>query len=333
MLEVKQVCKQFGNVVALHEVSISVRKGEILSLIGESGCGKSTLLRIIAGVESLNKGAVYLDGHNITFAKPEKRKIGFVFQNISLFPHLTVEKNILFGMDKKSKSANKSEELLAIIGMTGLNRRYPHELSGGQQQRAALARALAINPKILMLDEPFSSLDELLKTKIRNEMVTILKKMHVTTLMVSHQAEDAFLIADQLAVMQKGEIRQSGTPSEIYNCPKSEYISDLLGTSVIFRGKAEKNQVRTPFGTLHVEKPPTNPSLLLRPEHIKISTEADHNIKGIVKEKLFKGPHDLLTIQSHTSNETFRLETERCAYKQGCHIFLKVPEDKILVIH
>ena len=207
-LRVEHISKRFADILVLNDISLEVQKGEILSLTGESGCGKSTLLRIISGLETPDDGRIILNEEEITHWKPEKRKFGFVFQNLSLFPHLTIRENIFYALRRKDQSADRLRELVEMTGLKGLDKRYPHELSGGQQQRVALARALAINPQLLILDEPFSGLDELLKTKIREEIFDLLKSLQITTILVSHQASDAFLIADKLLVMRHGKFNR-----------------------------------------------------------------------------------------------------------------------------
>lgn len=333
MLKVDHIYKKFGKTTVLSDISLEVKEGEILALTGESGCGKSTLLRIIGGLESPDEGKIFLEDVEITGFKPERRRFGFVFQNLSLFPHLSVAQNILFPIPKKNRSTQRLKELLQMTGMDGLSDRYPHELSGGQQQRVALARALALDPKILLLDEPFSSLDELLKAKIRDEIFDLLQQLRITTIMVSHQASDSFLIADELVIMQKGEILQRGKPFDVYENPKSEYISNFFGASVILPGKKQDNKAHTPFGVLAVKNLPEVFSLCIRPENIQLGKLEDHNISGLVKKKSFNGPHDILTIQGADSSQTFSFETERCGYEVGDSIFLQIPEDKILVFN
>jgi len=331
VLKVENIKKTYDATMAVDQVSFEVNEGEILSLTGESGCGKSTLLRIIGGLETADSGSIFLEGQNISSWKPERRKFGFVFQNLSLFPHLTVEKNIYFAMSKEQRNSKRLSELLGMTGMLGYEKRYPHELSGGQQQRVALARALAIDPHILILDEPFSSLDELVKEKIRREVFDLLKELNITTIMVSHQAFDSFLIADKLVVMRQGKILQAGGPIEIYQNPTSQYVSNFFGASVILNGTNQEEKAHTPFGDIVLPNLPDSFSLCIRPENIAVKNEHDFDISGIVKEKLFKGPHDVLTIQSASSDDEFSLETERCEHGIGDTIFLKVPNDKILV--
>lgn len=312
-------------------MSFELKRGEILSVTGESGCGKSTLLRMIGGLEVPDSGSIYLENEDVTNWKPERRRFGFVFQNLSLFPHLTVEKNIFFAISKKQQSKKRLDELLEMTGMKGYEKRYPHELSGGQQQRVALARALAIDPHLLILDEPFSSLDELVKEKIRKEVFDLLHQLKITTIMVSHQVFDSFLIADRLIVMKEGKIKQMGNPIDVYQNPSSPYISNFFGASVIIQGSSDHNKAITSFGEITLSNLPRHFSLCIRPENIEVRDSSDFNISGIVKEKQFKGPHDVLTIQSKNLNEEFYFETERCPHEIGDPIFLKVPEDKILI--
>lgn len=329
-LKVEHIHKSFGRNQILNDVSLEVKKGEILSLTGESGCGKSTLLRIISGLETVDSGRVFLNGENITHWKPEKRMFGFVFQNLSLFPHLSVKQNIFFALNKKEQTQKKLEELLNMTGLTGLGNRFPHQLSGGQQQRVALARALAINPELLILDEPFSSLDELLKAKIREEIFDLLRSLNITTILVSHQATDSFLIADQLIIMRNGQIQQKGTPTEIYQNPISPYVSDFFGASVIIDGKGEGSKTSTAFGSLDFATDLNREvQLFLRPENIIISNKQEWNLSGFLTKKEFKGPHDVLHIKAPDSDEFICVETERCDIKVGETIYLKVPESKI----
>ncbi|SNT18527.1 iron(III) transport system ATP-binding protein [Ekhidna lutea] len=332
-LSVEHISKSFEKTQVLKDISLEVKKGEILSLTGESGCGKSTLLRIISGLEAPDDGSILLNGQNITSWKPEKRKFGFVFQNLSLFPHLSVKGNIFYAIKKKDQTAEKLNHLVEMTGLKGLENRYPHELSGGQQQRVALARALAINPELLILDEPFSSLDELLKAKLREEIFDLLRSLHITTILVSHQASDAFLIADKLVVMKDGAIQQSGTPSEVYQKPISPYVSDFFGASVIINAKnKDENIVETSFGSLKIANNRADDfQLFVRPENIQITTSRDFNLSGKVLKKEFKGPHDVLKIGNNSTSEFISLETERCPHEVGETIYLKVPEKEVQI--
>ncbi len=332
MLQVEKIKKSYHKLEVLKEVSFSLKHGEILSLAGESGCGKSTLLRIIAGLEHADQGGVHFNGIDITRVSPEKRRFGFVFQNLSLFPHLTVKENVFFGLKRAQRTTAKLNNILTMTGMTGYQDRYPHQLSGGQQQRIALARTLATDPELLLLDEPFSSLDPILKTKLRDEVFGLLRELRITTVLVSHQADDSFLIADQLAVMKEGQIVQSGSPSTIYQRPHSLYVADLFGASVVLDGVNKEGRASTAFGTLNLVDLPSRFKLLIRPENISVSDADDFTLCGRIRHKAFKGPHDLLTIQSNHGNATFSLETERSQYQVNDVIYLKVPPECVLIM-
>ncbi len=235
-IDLKNLFFKYRNSVEdiLKNINFTANKGEITAIIGESGSGKSTLLRILAGLEIPQAGElkvnnkIFIDDEN--FIPVEKRGIGMVFQDYALFPHLSVEKNVLFGLNKlEKKSAEKrTHEVLDLVSMKEFIKRYPHELSGGQQQRIALARALAPNPEIILLDEPFSNLDANLQGKIRNELKAILKTSGETAIFVSHDKDD-LEIADRVVILDRGEVIQTGTPAEIFRNPKNEYVRHILG--------------------------------------------------------------------------------------------------------
>lgn len=223
--------------LAVNQVSLHIEKGKTLALLGESGSGKTTLLRLLAGLEQLTEGKIRV--HNTTvsaktaqeniFVKPEKRKIGMFFQNYALFPHLNVAENIAYGLDKTTDKATRIAEMLELVELQNYQKRYPHELSGGQQQRIALARALAPRPSLLLLDEPFSNLDEQLKLQVRKDIKTIIEQSQTTSILVTHDLQDALALADTLAVMRNGKIEQLGTAQELYQTPQTHYVATLFG--------------------------------------------------------------------------------------------------------
>src|SRR5690554_3598700 len=259
ILETKNVTKKYpGNKYrSLENVSIQVEEGHITALLGESGCGKTTALRIIAGFEYAEKGTVIIKNRIVadenTFIEPNKRGIGVVFQDYALFPHKTILKNITFGLKKMSKKEqeNIAQNMLELTGLSGYEKRYPHQLSGGQRQRVALARALAPNPGILLMDEPFSNIDSVKKNSIREEIREILKVAKTTAIFVTHDTKDVLAIADRVVVMKKGLIKQEGTPDEIYNNPSSKYIANFFGKTNTFRGKMiDEKKIDTEIGIL-----------------------------------------------------------------------------------
>ena len=222
MIRLDGVTKRFGDVAAVDSASLCVDRGEVVALLGPSGCGKTTLLRLIAGFERPDGGSVTVDGRLVaspaTWIAPEERRVGMVFQDYALFPHLTVAENVGFGLPRRAR-ATRVPELLAIVGLDGLERRYPHELSGGQQQRVALARALAPSPELVLLDEPWSNVDPFLRETLRAEVAEIIRPLGVTVLLVTHDREEAFSLADRIALMRDGSVVQEGTAEELYFAP------------------------------------------------------------------------------------------------------------------
>ena len=236
-VELIDVKKYFGKdnpVPAVTNFNLSVEKGEFISLLGPSGCGKTTTLRMIAGFETPTEGKIIIDGVDVTYLPPNKRNVGMVFQSYALFPNMTVFDNIAFGLRVKKKSEGeikkRVEEMLNLIHMTEFRTRYPHQLSGGQQQRVALARALAIYPEVLLLDEPLSALDAKIRVELRSEIRAIQQKLRITTIYVTHDQEEALTMSDRVVVMNKGAIEQVGTPQEIYNNPRTQFVASFVGT-------------------------------------------------------------------------------------------------------
>ena len=234
IIQVEQVSKTFQNAssAALNKVSFALELGDILAIVGESGSGKTTLTRLIAGLETLDEGEIRLNDaviSSVSFHQPiEKRDIGMVFQEYALFPHFTVYKNISYGIPNDAKQRETVQEVLKLVGLEGYEQRYPHQLSGGQQQRVALARSLAPKPKVLILDEPFSNLDVILREKLRNDIAAILRKTKTTAIFVTHDIKDALAISDQLIVLQKGNVLQAGKTKDVFQNPADTYVRLLF---------------------------------------------------------------------------------------------------------
>lgn len=236
-IRISHVSKTFGKFIALNDINIDIKTGELATLLGPSGCGKTTLLRIIAGLENANSGQIYFDGVDVTNIAVQKRGIGFVFQNYALFRHKTVGQNIAFGLTllPKDKRPNKTvinkriDELLDLVQLAHTKERYPHELSGGQRQRIALARALATNPKLLLLDEPFGALDAKVRKELRTSLKDIQREIGITSIMVTHDQEEAAAISDKIVIMNHGVVEQIGTTDELFVQPNSEFVVDFLG--------------------------------------------------------------------------------------------------------
>ncbi|MGQ0465888.1 MAG: sulfate/molybdate ABC transporter ATP-binding protein [Sporichthyaceae bacterium] len=241
MITVDNVSKWFGSFKALDDVSLQIPDGSLTALLGPSGSGKSSLLRIIAGLETPDAGTVVISGNDVTAVRPQSRGIGFVFQHYAAFKHMTVRDNVAFGLAirkrPKAEIAARVDELLGIVGLAGYQNRYPHQLSGGQRQRMALARALAVDPKVLLLDEPFGALDAKVREELRAWLRRLHENVHVTTVLVTHDQEEAMDVAGHIAVMNAGRIEQFGTPREVYESPATEFVLRFLGPVSTLAGK------------------------------------------------------------------------------------------------
>jgi putative spermidine/putrescine transport system ATP-binding protein len=301
-LELENVTKYFGTSLALKNISLSVEKGEFVSILGGSGCGKTTTLRIIAGFEKPSTGRVILNGQDISSVPPEKRELGFVFQHYALFPNMTVHKNIAFGLKGIGLSHQEIDtrvaELLTQVRMSEFANRYPRQLSGGQQQRVALARALARKPRVLLLDEPLSALDAKIRIHLRGEIRNIQRQLGVTTVYVTHDQEEALSLSDRVILLKDGEVEQIGSPSDLYNHPRNKYAADFIGTTNSLVGILEEpttGTIRIGSTLINLKRnisglPPQKLTILLRPENIFFQEEEELlRLPGLVKEHRFLG--------------------------------------------
>ncbi len=261
---------------AVDGLDLEVRQGEVLCLLGPSGCGKTTLLRLIAGFERPDAGSVEVAGKVVAsdrvMVRPEHRRIGFVFQDFALFPHLTVLDNVAFGLrGSREEKRERAAEVLALVGLTVFDSRFPHQLSGGQQQRVALARALAPQPHILLLDEPFSNLDASLRGSTRDEVRAILARSGITAVMVTHDQEEALSFGDRIAVMRDGKVQQVGTPEEVYFHPSTAFVASFLGRTNLLRGLADGRSARTSIGPVRLASAAEGRVIIsLRPDHLEL---------------------------------------------------------------
>ncbi|MCX7034875.1 MAG: polyamine ABC transporter ATP-binding protein [Arenimonas sp.] len=316
-LRIEAVRKEFDGFVAVDDVSLSIRKGEIFALLGASGCGKSTLLRCLGGFEKPTKGKVILDGQDITELPPYERPINMMFQSYALFPHMSVEQNVAFGLKQdgmpKADIARRVAEMLALVRMEKYAKRRPHQLSGGQQQRVALARSLAKSPKLLLLDEPMGALDKKLRSQMQLELVNIVERLGVTCVMVTHDQEEAMTMAHRIAIMDAGWIRQLGTPDEIYEQPSCRFTAEFIGSVNLIEGKIKDDEkdfitIASPaleclayvgHGVTGFEG--QDVALALRPEKVAVSKEEPaqpHNkVRGIIEDIAYFGSHSVFHVR------------------------------------
>ena len=282
-ITVKNITKRFGKFTALDDVSVEAEHGSLLALLGPSGSGKTTLLRIIAGLETPDSGSVHYKDEDVTHNPARDREIGFVFQHYALFRHMSVFENVAFGLRvrkwAKDRVNDRVHELLHLVRLEGLERRYPAQLSGGQRQRVALARALAVEPKVLLLDEPFGALDAKVRQELRQWLRKLHDQIHVTSVFVTHDQEEAFEVADKVVVMNKGRVEQAGTPEQVFEHPANAFVMDFLGSVNVFHGRAQDGKVH--LGCLEMEYPEYTHSesrpatVYVRPHELEIERAAN----------------------------------------------------------
>ena len=319
-VEVDRVTKSFGDFKAVDDVSLKIYKGEIFCLLGASGCGKTTLLRMLGGFEIPTSGRIFIDGEDMTGVPPYERPVNMMFQSYALFPHMTVEQNVAFGLKQdgvpKAEIADRVATMLELVKLGGLGKRKPHQLSGGQKQRVALARSLVKRPKLLLLDEPLGALDKKLREHTQFELVSLQDKLGVTFIVVTHDQEEAMTLASRIGVMNHGEIVQAGTPSEIYEFPGSKFVADFVGSVNIFEGKLvedEPEHVRIESeelgGTIFVSHGISAPPeaivwAAIRPEKVFMSTAppegTDNVVRGAVQDIAYLGDLSIYLVKLPT---------------------------------
>lgn len=310
-LRIVNVTKTFGNLVAVDDFSLDIPEGEFICLLGPSGCGKTTLLRIIAGLEEQNVGQIHQAGIDISQLPPRERDFGIVFQSYALFPNLTANQNIAYGLENrklpKKKIAARVAELLEMIGLSDVGHKYPSQLSGGQQQRIALARALAPSPGLLLLDEPLSALDARVRVLLRLEIKHLQKRLGITTIFVTHDQEEALVMADRIVVMNQGHSDQVGKPEEIYTSPATPFVADFVGVMNFLPGRAGPDPNQILCGTVdlritdpHGLAPDTPIALAVRPEDVRVGdsdiSAAPNIVPGNIEDVEFLGSFYRLTI-------------------------------------
>lgn len=331
-LRVESIKKVYDKNIALNSVSLDIKPGEFVCLLGPSGCGKSTLLRIIAGLDSPNEGSVYINDREVTHLPPSRRNFGIMFQSYALFPNLTAFENVAYGLrNKKMKSRDIQERvdrLFEMINLSNAKNRLPAQMSGGEQQRVALARALATEPDFLLLDEPLSALDAKVRLSLRKQICAIQKEMGLTTIMVTHDQDEALTMADRIVVMNKAAIMQSGTPEEIYQNPENPFVADFIG-SINFIRKEQDNVYE--MGNFDMSA--------IRPEKIHISRQAGVDaVRGIISDIEFRGSYYRVNVEiRHVTKKDANLyvdvpftQAKEMRLKAGEGIYLELPREEML---
>ena len=332
VLELRNVtCAYEAGRPAISNISLSAYQGEILCVLGPSGCGKTTSLRVIAGFEPVQEGEVYLGGKRVSapgyLVPTEQRRVGMLFQEYALFPHLRVSDNIAFGLRHLSRAQRNARvhQLLALTGLVGMETRYPHELSGGQQQRVALARALAQNPVILLLDEPFSNLDPDMAGKMRQDLHDLLKRTKTTALLVTHDHEEAFAMADRVAVFNDGRLEQCDTPETIYHEPSSPFVADFVGQADFVPGVVRNGTVVTEIGEFpnRVGYPDgARVVVMIRPDDLHAVPAKDCGAHILARQ--FRGSENLYTIRLPSGRVVHSSESSTSVYAEGTPVELHV---------
>jgi spermidine/putrescine transport system ATP-binding protein len=351
VVELVGLAKDFGEVVAVDDVSLRVEDAEFFSLLGPSGCGKTTTLRLIAGFERPDAGAILIDGVDMASTPPHKRPVNTVFQSYALFPHLTVEENVGFGLKyqdlDKDAAREKIGQALELVHLGGMEKRKPTQLSGGQQQRVALARSVVLNPSVLLLDEPLGALDAKLRKALQIELKTIQEEIGITFIYVTHDQEEALTMSDRIAVMSAGKVEQLGTPSEVYERPVSSYIAEFLGVSnlmeVTVTSQTADGNTLVQLGSheLVAERSSVLPGpafVSIRPERIKIVSDngsAPNTVPAVVDRMVYAGPVLNLLVQIDDAGEiqvTVPNEGTVTPYQHGDLIDLHLPAEALQIL-
>ncbi len=342
LLELKGITAGYDKNVILKDFNLSVEKGDFVSLLGSSGCGKTTTLRLIAGFSEPMSGSIIFGGKDYTHVPLHKRNFGFVFQSYALFPHMTVFDNVAFGLKMRKmgreETTKRVMEMLRLVDLEGLEKRYPREMSGGQRQRVALARALVIRPDLLLFDEPLSNLDAKLRVKMRVEIRRLQQELGFTAIYVTHDQEECFAISDKVAIMNQGVIEQMDTPSEIFNHPKTEFIARFVGFENFFTltrdgegGLTTENGVRFRVGS---DRPGSAFKACIRPDDVRLAGDDDTGenlLTGLVTVSTFLGKHTQLNVQTDLGEMVVNTEEQK-SIPGGTAVTLSLPGDKIILI-
>lgn len=348
-LTIKNLTKRYGDFTAVHNINLDLEKGEMVALLGGSGCGKTTILRMIAGFIQPNEGTVEIDGKVMNKIPAYKRNVGIFFQNYALFPHMTVFDNVAFSLKLKKMSTDKIkkkvDDILALVKLIGLGERYPRELSGGQQQRVALARALVMEPNVLLLDEPLSNLDAKLRVEMQVEIKRIQRQLGLTTIIVTHDQEEAVSLADRIIIMNAGNILQTGSPKYVFNHPSTPFVADFMGFSNFIDGKITKKQdgritltasTGVNVSSIDTESHDLNEgevaAFTIRPENISIlENEQKDCLKGKVLNTTYKGNMTRVDVEGIFDDIIHVSSYDYEGPSVGEDIYLSLPESKVII--
>lgn len=329
-LVIEQLHKKYGQSTVLTNINMEIKKGEFITLLGPSGCGKSTILRIVSGLTDVTTGKISIDGKDMTGVQPKDRQVGMVFQSYALFPNMTVQENVSFGLRMQKVDAAEMEirvqEMLALVHLSEKALAYPKELSGGQQQRVALARALIVRPKVLLLDEPLSALDAQIRKKLQADLRTIQRKLNMTMILVTHDQEEAMAVSDRIFVMNNGNIAQNGTPTEIYTRPTNEFIASFIGHYNIFT----RQSLEKMLGKSLAEQ---SSKFAIRPEALHLEKrEGDWCLSGIATQSLMSGNIIRTTFDGETTFTMEQLHQQGCSIEMGKSYTCYVAKEDVIAL-
>src|SRR6202521_232054 len=341
-VRIEDLRRSYAGVTALDGLSLTLAPGELVALLGPSGCGKTTAMRLVAGLEEANSGRVMFGGRDVTGLPANKRDVGMVFQAYSLFPHMTAQQNVAFGLSLHKVNAaerkRRAGEMLELVGLSGFADRYAHQLSGGQQQRVALARALAIEPTVLLLDEPLSALDAKVRSRLRDEIRRVQLEIGITTLFVTHDQEEALAIADRVGVMNSGHLEQLGPPTEIYSRPATPFVAEFVGLTNRLPGEVKSGVVEVRGTRLPLVQPdaPDGPAIaLVRPEAVSLATDgamSDGPLVGTVIAVAFLGATSRVTVDLGDLTVMAQMPTSTAASTPaGTRVLLALRIDPVLI--
>ncbi|HEX4795374.1 MAG TPA: ABC transporter ATP-binding protein [Humisphaera sp.] len=352
MVELRSVSKRFGNFAAVENVDLHIRAGEFLTLLGPSGCGKTTMLRMISGFEIPTEGVVMLAGNDVTHLPPYRRDVNQVFQSYALFPHLSVAQNIAFGLKMKRMGAadqqSRVQRAVEMVSLAGMESRMPHQLSGGQKQRVALARALVCEPRVLLLDEPLAALDAKLRHAMQIELKRLQSRLGITFLFVTHDQEEALVMSDRIAVVNKGKIEQIGGVSDIYHRPATRFVADFIGQANVLEAPIRSDGGSSRFLDFGEFKLAINDAqfgtqgsvmICVRPEKIRLSsrpTQGNNSFEATVREEIFRGATDQLHLETPGGTELTAVVANESSSEESFHkgdrVFCQIHADDIVVL-